>query len=121
MGPDHHDLIFEVRSRQLGEDVIAIFVVGQKLGFNVDAQLYVDTHLQHPHDHIVMLGAEDHARHRIGAIITAEYEESAMFATIWPENNGCTGVVNGLVHCSRGDHRRRTLRTSWLADGYRLV
>ena len=110
MGADHHDLVAQHRigPGQFREHVVrlAAFVVVEARR-DIDADLHGRTRgLQHPRDHVVVLGSERDGRHGPRTAVASGDEHRSVFADARLQNRGCAG----LAQCLRDAlcRRRRT-------------
>src|SRR4051812_48338004 len=106
MSAYHYDLVFFIRARNVGDDVISVFVVGKIFRLDVYSNLWLETEFQHSYKHVVMLCTQDHARHCRVAIVTAKHEQRSMFAAARSQDRCRTGFENCLVNSGGRDKRR---------------
>ena len=79
---EQHDLVLQhrIRSRQVGNDVVAVRIVGEKARLHVDLELDGNAALHHSRDHVVVLPREHHRRDRVVAKVASKDE----YGTVLP-------------------------------------
>ena len=106
-----------VRTRQLGDDVVAARVGGEILRVYLNAYPYGYAVLQHANEVVVVLPGDDDGRHLVRAEVARLHEDRSVLASARLEHRADAGVVQYRLDLLRLGRSAAAATASSAADG----